>query len=94
MTIISTTNTNQGQATYKLPVSMRIVPAISYTGTPTLDWNAVNYNSVGGLTITGNTDVALILAQTLGNGNAGSVTVGQVRYLYTNGGNIDFNSEL
>jgi hypothetical protein len=73
---------------------MRIVPTINYTGTPSLDWNNINYNSVGGLTITGNTDVALIFAQTLGNGNAGSVTVGQVRYLYANGGNIDFICEL
>jgi hypothetical protein len=94
MTIISTTNTNQGQATYKLPVTMRSVPAISYSGTPTLDWNSVSYNTVGGLTISGNTDVAILFAQTIGNGNAGSVTVGQVRYLYANGGNIDFNSEL
>ena len=94
MTIISTTNTNQGQAAYKLPVTMRISPAVSFTGTPTLDWTSVSYNTVGGLTTGGGTDVVGLFAQTIGNGNAGSVTIGQVRYLYANGGNIDFNSEL
>ena len=94
MTIISTTNTNQGQAAYKLPVTMRISPALSFTGTPTLDWTSVSYNTVGGLTTGGGTDVVALFAQTIGNGNAGGVTVGQVRYLYANSGNIDFNAEL
>jgi hypothetical protein len=96
LTIISATT---AEGVYKLPVTMRIVPALATSGTATLDWHTVSNNSVGGLSILtasgqSTIDNAVIIASTVGNGTAGSVTVGQTRMLMINSGFIDFSAEL
>jgi hypothetical protein len=96
LTIISSTI---AEGVYKLPVTMRIVPALATSGTATLDWHVVNNNSVGGLSILTSSgqstiDNVVIIASTVGNGTAGSVTVGQTRMLMITSGFIDFSAEL
>jgi hypothetical protein len=96
LTIISSTI---AEGVYKLPVTMRIVPALATSGTATLDWHVVGNNSVGGLSILtasgqSTIDNVVIIASTVGNGTAGSVTVGQTRMLMIASGFIDFSAEL
>jgi hypothetical protein len=95
MTIIAATT---AEGVYKLPMTMRSnVIAVSASGTFTLDWFTLNANSVGALAVIAgqtSTDVAALVATSVGNGTAGSVTVGQNRFLITNSGYVDFSAEL
>ena len=94
MTIITSTT---AEGVYKLPVTVRSnVIAVSASGGVTLDWFTLNYNSVGALAVIAgqtSTDVAALVATSVGNGTAGSVTVGQNRFMIT-GGYVDFSAEL
>jgi hypothetical protein len=96
MSIISAT---AAQGLYRLPVTMRAAPTFGSSGTFTLDWSTVNYNSVTSIALGGSqtgVDTAMILASGVGTGTAGSVTVGQVRFLIstTTGCYIEFIAEL
>jgi hypothetical protein len=94
MTIIAATT---AEGVYKLPMTMRSnVIVVGTSGTFTLDWFTVNANSVGALAVIAgqtSTDVAALVATSVGNGTAGSVTVGQNRFLIGNG-YMDFSTEL
>jgi hypothetical protein len=94
MTIIAATT---AEGVYKLPVTMRSnVITVGTSGTFTLDWFTVNANSVGAIAVIAgqtSTDVAALVATSVGNGTVGSVTVGQTRFLITSG-YTDFSTEL
>jgi hypothetical protein len=85
----------------KYPVTMRSnAVTLTSSGTFSLDWYTVNANSIGalGLTLNGqsSSNYAQLYATSVGNGSAGSVTVGQVRFLCQNtaGGYLAISAEL
>ena len=91
---------SRAQGIYKLPVSMRSnAITLNSTGTFTLDWWQVNNNGVTAVALAGNAgmtsaDNASVMATGLTNGSVGSITIGQVRFLTTSTGYIDFVAEL
>lgn len=96
MVIIDST---RAQGIYKLPVSMRSnAITLNSTGTFTLDWWQVNNNGVTAVTaanaVMTSSDNASVIATGVTNGTVGSVTIGQVRFLTTSTGYIDFSAEL
>jgi hypothetical protein len=98
MTIITGTT---AMGVFKYPVTMRSnAVTLTSSGTYTLDWYTVNANSIGALGVMaggqGSYNYAQLYATSVGNGTAGSVTVGQVRFLTqnTSGGYIGISAEL
>ena len=97
MTIITGTT---AVGVLKYPVTMRSnTVTLTSSGTFSLDWYTVNANGIGTLGLIpggqGSSNYAQLYATSVSNGTAGSVTVGQVRFLCQNtaGGYLAISAE-
>jgi hypothetical protein len=97
--IITSSSTAFGTLRYPVPMRSNTV-TLTTSGTFTLDWYGINSNSLGALSIPtqgqGSTNYVELYATSVGNGTAGSVTVGQVRFLglSSTGAYIGISAEL